>query len=960
MTSKTKAAETQVAPYLTHVVSHHGRLTLIPPENAGRVRSANASGSTSTKSTNPSAKKEKKVRKNLNGERERISERSGASEEQRFNLGTPRLGTSRRRTAKSTGQGRIRDQGQSDYDDGELIFFSVLCKSADDVQDINIPDYPPPSFQEATSTYALSSNPSLLIAPSVAGSFTQSSSNVSPVTEPSPIESLTPSQRGVSMTVEPSSSQPPSPSYFSPSLATLQSASRNPSVSTTCQTALYQERSVSPLTPQPQSPASGSDSGSDNSLEIVSRPEDGSSSQWEEERRRGISLKERVKRELERQRTASGIPQPQSDLLRPTSPTAQSGSSRWKSQDLLGKRKGRQRYLETPEPASPSSWRQTLDEPSLRTMSSSSALASVSSSQRALPPLAPIRPMSPSRPYRSLGPASSSLSLSLSHLKIPGAFGRSTTSLGAFSAHPSGSGSRRIFSKGKGKYKEGDKDQSFSDGDIDGIAEEALDSWEVVPTEEARGYPGPSKLSKPLRPRLTLKPHLKPAEISLTTYNEKPVEGRGARESDTRVDPFPISAQPSSPEPEEPEEPSSITPTPTNLYAPASFPNYPPSPTTTVSSSISTSEDVYEHPVPMPSARARCGSMRYQPAPPPPSVDLDTQPRRPPPRVRTDSIRSTSPYTPNSPSRPSPLSNVMSSDVGPGAKIRSKNPMPILTLTQNILPPRCKTPPPPSTLNNPNSPKAYTPTLWNERGREVEQEVGRLYGHSPGPHPFFHNSNHYPTANAQSQPTISAEYPAKARQVDYTHVPAVSSRLAISIPTNPQSPVSPISSAVPLSATPRGHHYRGRPLPMPPGATSPVAPLSVANLHAIQYQGEHCGHQGSSHSQPQVPEALLIDFDAEVEANTSESASECGDISQTDVAVNKNGDYSRSSSVSASSRRDRRAPDALGEGHRVSEPSLTTAEPRPQFSEYTDLDILLSGIQGDNQNGSDYDVSHTT
>ena len=141
-----------------------------------------------------------------------------------------------------------------------------------DVQDISIPDYPPPSFQEATSTYALSPNPSLLIAPSsvTGSSTTESSTNVSPVTEPSPTESVTPSQRAVSMTVEPSSSQPPSPSYSPSSPATLRSTSRNPSISTARQADLYQERSVSPLTPQPLSPTSDSDSDSDNSLEIVS------------------------------------------------------------------------------------------------------------------------------------------------------------------------------------------------------------------------------------------------------------------------------------------------------------------------------------------------------------------------------------------------------------------------------------------------------------------------------------------------------------------------------------------------------------------------------------------------------------------------------------------------------------------------------------------------------------------
>lgn len=29
----------RTAPYLTHIVTHHGQLTLIPPQNAGRIRS---------------------------------------------------------------------------------------------------------------------------------------------------------------------------------------------------------------------------------------------------------------------------------------------------------------------------------------------------------------------------------------------------------------------------------------------------------------------------------------------------------------------------------------------------------------------------------------------------------------------------------------------------------------------------------------------------------------------------------------------------------------------------------------------------------------------------------------------------------------------------------------------------------------------------------------------------------
>ncbi|KAI0634670.1 hypothetical protein C8Q77DRAFT_646201 [Trametes polyzona] len=41
----------QVAPYLTHVVTHHGQLTLIPPQNAGRIRK-----SKSKKKRQPSAR----------------------------------------------------------------------------------------------------------------------------------------------------------------------------------------------------------------------------------------------------------------------------------------------------------------------------------------------------------------------------------------------------------------------------------------------------------------------------------------------------------------------------------------------------------------------------------------------------------------------------------------------------------------------------------------------------------------------------------------------------------------------------------------------------------------------------------------------------------------------------------------------------------------------------------------
>jgi hypothetical protein len=116
MTSNTKAAESvQVAPYLTHVVSHHGRITLIPPENAGRTR----------KTSKLHGKREKKSSRRL-GER---SAKSEDNEEARFNLGTPRSarsvtsGTARRRRPRSADENRSRGREAGGYDEGEL----VLC-----------------------------------------------------------------------------------------------------------------------------------------------------------------------------------------------------------------------------------------------------------------------------------------------------------------------------------------------------------------------------------------------------------------------------------------------------------------------------------------------------------------------------------------------------------------------------------------------------------------------------------------------------------------------------------------------------------------------------------------------------------------------------------------------------------------------------------------------------------------
>ncbi|SJK98359.1 uncharacterized protein ARMOST_01624 [Armillaria ostoyae] len=103
----------RIAPYLTHAVSHHGQVTLIPPDNAGRVRKTKA---------------KKGVRR---------MERRRDEEEIRFNVG-PRHGHT-----KPSGRTATR-QPRHHRDDDEM----------------SIPDYPPPSFLEAISTPPLSVCPS--------------------------------------------------------------------------------------------------------------------------------------------------------------------------------------------------------------------------------------------------------------------------------------------------------------------------------------------------------------------------------------------------------------------------------------------------------------------------------------------------------------------------------------------------------------------------------------------------------------------------------------------------------------------------------------------------------------------------------------------------------------------------------------------------------------------------------
>ncbi|KAI0266181.1 hypothetical protein BC834DRAFT_1032797 [Gloeopeniophorella convolvens] len=97
----------RAAPYLTHVIRHHGQLTLIPPDNAGRARKP---------------KREK---------RPKPDRQERTPQEPQFNIGAPR--TPRRAQPASPG-GRSRTSRRREETDAGPI-----------------PDYPPPSFDEAVA-----------------------------------------------------------------------------------------------------------------------------------------------------------------------------------------------------------------------------------------------------------------------------------------------------------------------------------------------------------------------------------------------------------------------------------------------------------------------------------------------------------------------------------------------------------------------------------------------------------------------------------------------------------------------------------------------------------------------------------------------------------------------------------------------------------------------------------------
>ncbi|EPQ52392.1 hypothetical protein GLOTRDRAFT_140727 [Gloeophyllum trabeum ATCC 11539] len=125
--SRTAAAGgVHVAPYLTHVVAHHGQLTLVPPDNAGRMRKSKE------RTKRPKAGRqrtdESDVSVVLTGASERLSQDVRARIQDAGEVEPGPIPRPSDRTAEE------RRQIRQLYDS------------------VNIPDCPPPTFQEAIST----------------------------------------------------------------------------------------------------------------------------------------------------------------------------------------------------------------------------------------------------------------------------------------------------------------------------------------------------------------------------------------------------------------------------------------------------------------------------------------------------------------------------------------------------------------------------------------------------------------------------------------------------------------------------------------------------------------------------------------------------------------------------------------------------------------------------------------
>ncbi|PAV15180.1 zinc C3HC4 type (RING finger) [Pyrrhoderma noxium] len=292
-----RAAESvQVAPYLTHIIRHHGQVTLIPPENSGRIRkqkerknlrqfdlrAVGVSGVTGLSSSGTSGA--------TSGGNQRARDGGGdGSSRPASSLGTARAGFRSEggggggSSSSRANEGRLGAQGRMDGL-GSPIRDPRRTREHIEVTDV-VPDFPPPSFEEAIST---------LSTPGLAGGDSGDRNggrmmrpgNVRSDSSPACLEQ--PQTNGTRLDCD----TPPR----------VESSSRNEGEIVSGERLRGVEREEADVRSLSSSRSSHS------SVEYHGTPGHPGQFQWEEDRKAGLSLEERVRRELERRRLSESLP----------------------------------------------------------------------------------------------------------------------------------------------------------------------------------------------------------------------------------------------------------------------------------------------------------------------------------------------------------------------------------------------------------------------------------------------------------------------------------------------------------------------------------------------------------------------------------------------------------------------------------------------------------------------------
>jgi hypothetical protein len=186
-----------------------------------------------------------------------------------------------------------------------------------------------------------------------------------------------------------------------------------------------------------------------------------------------------------------------------------------------------------------------------------------------------------------------------------------------------------------------------------------------------------------------------------------------------------------------------------------------------------------------------------------------------------------------------------------------------------------------------------------------------------------------PRSDAPDDPfeplTPRAVYPSSSRAS--TAYPLSRARLP---PIRTTSPLSDRGPQVP-------HHYPGRPLPRPPGPESPLYMSYGLRHDPVMPLAQQNGH---------VPEGLLIDFESDCLESAVQPQSQQGDHS-----------VDRGTSETPL----RSPPPVQLPLPTTPTPTPTSERPLPPaFSQYTDLDLILSRLEDEDRTGANYEVSDPT